>query len=60
MRGIMMNSNDELFAEIRNKLQSAITALEYINAGKEVSKDLLNLALTDLKEIIKKFEERGL
>ena len=56
----MMNSNDELFAEIRNKLQSAITALEYINAGKEVSKDLLNLALTDLKEIIKKFEERGL
>ena len=41
----------EFSAEIRNKLQTATTALEFLKAGKEVSKDLIDKALKDLEKI---------
>lgn len=41
----------ELSAEIRNKLQTAITALELLKAGKEVPKDFIDKAFKDLEKI---------
>ena len=40
----------ELIADIRNKLQAPLTALELISAGKEVSKEFIEQAIKDLDE----------
>lgn len=39
---------NEVMAEIRNKLQASITALEMISSGKGVSRDFAKIALKDL------------
>lgn len=44
--------NKELSAEIRNKLQASKTALEMIQAGKELPKGFIDKALKDLEELI--------
>jgi len=44
---------DEASAEIRNKLQAAITSLESLKAGKKVSDKLIETALKDLEKIVK-------
>lgn len=47
------NNNIELSADIRNKLQAAITSLESLKAGKKVSDKLIETALKDLEKIVK-------
>jgi len=43
----------ELSAEIRNKLQTAMTALESLKAGNKVSDKLIETALQDLDKVVK-------
>jgi hypothetical protein len=47
------SSLTEISAEIRNKLQAAMTALESLKAGKKVSDQLVETALKDLSKVIK-------
>jgi len=48
-----MNKSTETKADIRNKLQAAITALELLLKDKRVSTELLEKGVTDLQEIVK-------
>jgi DNA-binding ferritin-like protein len=42
--------NKELIADIRNKIQAAVTALELMSEGKEVTKEFIEMAKRELDE----------
>ena len=44
--------NKEPIADIRNRLQSSMTALDFMPKGKEVPKELIEIAKRDLDEIV--------
>lgn len=48
----------ETIAEIRNKLQASITALEMISSGKGVSRDFAKIALKDLHKVVELLKEK--
>ena len=49
----MKNKIDkELAADIRNKLQASMTALERLKAGNMIPKKMLELAVSDLSKIL--------
>jgi hypothetical protein len=48
--------NSELIADIRNKLQAPKTALDLISEGKEVPKELTEIAKRDSEETVNKLE----
>ena len=43
--------NEELFADVRNKLQAAKTALELLKTSKKVSQNLIDIAIKDLAKV---------
>jgi uncharacterized protein YggU (UPF0235/DUF167 family) len=43
--------NSELIADIRNKLQAPKTALDLISEGKEMPKELIEIAKKDLDDV---------
>lgn len=45
--------NPEISADIRNKLQTAKTALELLKSNKEVPKEYVEKAIEDLEKIVK-------
>lgn len=45
--------NEEIKADIRNKLQAPKTALELLFEGKDVSKKFIGKALGDLEKVVK-------
>jgi hypothetical protein len=47
-----MSADEEIKADIRNKLQAALTVLELISEGKDVSKELIEIAKKDLNEAV--------
>lgn len=48
-----MDKSTETSAEIRNKLQAAITVLELLSKDKQVSTGLIERGVKDLQEIVK-------
>lgn len=44
--------NPEIVADIRNKLQPAVTVLEMVRQGKSVPKSLVDAALKDLDNVL--------
>jgi hypothetical protein len=46
-----MNADKEMKADIRNKLQAPLTALELISEGKEVSKEFMEIVKKCLGEV---------
>jgi hypothetical protein len=53
-----MSVDEEMKADIRNKLQSSMTVLELISRGKEVSKEFIRAAKRDLDEAVELLKER--
>ena len=47
-----MKIDKETSADIRNKLQAAITSLESIEMDKTISESMVYLALRDLRKVI--------
>ena len=43
-------SSIEVSAEIRNKLQPAVTAIELLEMGRQIPKEFLDIALKQLEE----------
>ena len=54
---LSMNEKNELNAEIRNKLQAALTVLEALQAKKEVPSNLVKKGADDLKKILEYIKE---
>jgi|GEM_PF-3790726 len=48
-----LDKSTETSAEIRNKLQAAITVLELLSKDKQVSTGLIERGVKDLQEIVK-------
>ena len=44
----------DVSADIRNRLQTAMTALESLKAGKKVPDELIKAALKDLDKVVKR------
>jgi hypothetical protein len=51
-----MSADRAMKADIRNKLQAALTVLELLSEGKEVTKELIEIAKRDLDETIRILE----
>jgi len=49
----------ELSADIRNKLQTATTALELLKADKKVSKDFIDRVIKDLEKVEDMISDTG-
>ena len=41
----------EIVADIRNKLQTTITVLEYMESGKSIPSNFINMALSDIEDV---------
>ena len=50
--------NKELVADIRNKLQASMTALELLSQGKEVPKEFIEMANEELDKAVKLLENK--
>jgi hypothetical protein len=56
----MHKADKELIADIRNKLQASMTALELISQGKKVPKELIEMAKRGLSGIAKALEMKNI
>jgi hypothetical protein len=59
MEALILNKQ-ELIADIRNKLQAPMTALELLRQGKDVPKELIELAKRELSEAVGMLKDMNL